>query len=899
MSGGRWPRSAVLLASRVWLNAVCLLVPRGRREEWLEEWEAELWQLWRRQEGGARVSRLVALPRYLMGAPLSALHEFQEEWMQDLWQDVRYAVRTLLRAPGFLIVAVLTLALGIGANTTVFTLINGLLLKEPAGIAQPDRLVRIGRGEAPTFDNWSYPVYQDLREQADWYSGVAAFASAGTAIIGRGQDASAVPAQVVSDNYFDVLGVRPVLGREFAPEENATPRAAAVAVISHGLWRTRFGGDPDVVGRTLAVNGTEFEVIGVAPSEFRGSDVFRAPADLWVPIMMAGPVMGSWAEERFTRRGSSSYWVFARLAPNTTFEQAAAATTSLYRAFDEQYPEVAGQGIQVTPGVGLTPADREATRRLSGLLLGIVLLVLLIACANLAGLGLARGAGRRMEVGLRAALGASRARVARQLLTESLLVSLAGGAAALGLTWLVAGRLGYFVPYSVSVAFEPDGRVLLFALATALLAALVFGLVPALSSTRTDLRSALTGGSRTRSGRGTRVRRGLVAAQLALSFVLLAGTGVLLRSLYNAHVVDPGFDADAAAVVTLDVDRRGGYDEARGRAFYRRLIEEVEAIPGVESVGLGAELPIADFQSNHTPLVEGVERDRSQPPPAPVLSSQAGAGYFEAMGIDLIAGRTFRESDYGENAEQVVVVNETLARRFFGERDPVGELLPFMADPVWEEPTRVIGVVAEHRNRALASAPAAGYWYPWERSYRGDMSLVVRAAGSDPGALIPRIAAAVQAVDPGMPILRRGTIRDLIGGTLQETRMLSTLIAIFGALALVLACIGLYGVMAYSVARRTREMGIRMALGARAGEVLRMVLRQGVALAVAGLALGVPLALAGLRFLDSALFGVSPADPLSLVAGGAVLLAVALIAVVVPARRATRVEPVRALREEA
>ncbi len=908
----RWPASPLLRGGRVWLGLLSVLVPVARREAWLEEWEAELWQLWRRAGRAPRRygGRGVAVARYLIGAPWSALWELKEEWMGDLWQDVRYGARTLARSPGFLVVAVVTLALGIGANTTVFSLVNGLLFREPAGVASPDGLVRIGRGhlrpdaagqENGRFDNWSYPVYRDFRERADWFSGVAGFASAGSVILGTGLDAEAVPAQIASDNYFDVLGVGLARGRDFVPSETSSPGAGPVAVISHGLWQRRFGGAEDVLGAPLTVNGRRFEVIGVAPPAFAGSDILRAPADVWIPTSMIEVAYGPGAASMLERRGSSWFWVFARLGPDVTFARAAAATAELYARFDEEHPDLAGQGVSVVPGIGMTPGDRADAAAISRILLALVVLVLLIACANLAGLALARGTGRRGEMGVRTALGASRPRLVRQLLTEAVLVALLGGAAALGLTWLASGHLHAVVPYDLSVGLAPDGAVLGFTLGAALAAAVLFGLLPALRASRTDIRDALAGSSRAVLGRGTRLRRGLVALQIALSFVLLAGTAVMLRSLDAARTVDPGFAADRAAVLDLDAGMRSGYDADAGRTFYRRVRDEAAALPEVEAVGLVAELPVVDFQSNHTPYgldeTPGTPRPEGTRPPPPVLSNYADAGYFDAIGLPLVAGRAFEPGDTGENAPPVIVINRTMAERFFGDEDPVGRILPIRADPDWEVPTRVIGVTGELRNRSLRGDPVAQYWIPFDRHYRGDMTLVART-DADPGALARRLAGVVEGIDPGMPILRTGTLRALVGGTLGETRMVSILIAAFAAIALLLAVVGLYGVMAFSVARRTRELGIRVAIGATAADIRRMVLGQGLAVAVIGLGVGLGLALAGLRLLQGLLFGTRPADPLALAAAALVLLAAALAAALVPAVRATRIEPVRALADE-
>ncbi len=912
MSGPRPPR--LYRPGRWALVGLSIFVPGSRREAWLEEWAGELWVLLRRAErrtsgSASSGSGVVALVRYLAGAPWSAAHAIKEEWMSDIWQDVRYGARSLLRSPAYLVVAVVTLALGIGANTTVFSLVNGLLLREPAGIASPDQLVRLGRGQlragATTqqdgrFDNWSYPVYLDFRERADWFSGVAGFANAGSLIVGTGVDARAVPGQLVSHNYFDVLGVDLALGRDFVPEETASAGAGPVVVISHALWRERFSGRRDAIGEALVINGRSFEVVGVAPREFRGSNILAAPTDVWIPASMIATAYGPGTESMLGRRGSSWFWIFARLAPGTGFEQVEVATQTLYARFDEEHPDVAGQGVSVARGIGMTPSDRTEAVRLTRILLAIVGVLLLIACANLAGLALARGAGRTAELGVRTALGASRPRLVRQLLTESLLVALLGGAAALGITWLAAGELHRLVPYSLSVAFEVDRAVLVFALVAALSAAVLFGLLPALRATRRDVRDVLAGTSRSVAGGGTRLRRGLVALQLALSFVLLAGTGLLLRSLYEARTLDPGFAADEVATVDLDVGMRSGHDEEAGRLFYRRLREETGAIPGIEAVGLVGEIPIAHFQSNHTPIAPGEEpgqRPKGTPPPPPVLSNTADAGYFDAIGLPLLAGRTFEPGDYGENAPQVAVISRTLAERFFGDDDPVGRTLPFGAEPDWKQSTRVVGVVGALRNRSLAAEPWAQYWIPFDRNYRGGMTLVARTPG-DPEAMAAKLGQVVERIDPGMPILQAGSLRSRIGGTLGETRVVSALIAVLGALALLLAAVGLYGVMTYTVARRGRELGIRVALGATSADVRRMIVGEGLLVGAIGLGAGIALALAGLRLLQGMLFDTRPADPLALSAAAVVLMVVTLFASILPARRATRVQPREVLEQE-
>ena len=899
MGDERWPSSRVVRAGRSWIALVSRLVPEARRSDWREEWEAELWQLWRRAGRARRPrgGRSAAVVRYLVGAPSSALWEIREEVMTDLWQDVRYAVRTLSASPGFLAVAVLTLALGIGANTTVFSLVNGLLFREPAAVVSPDRLVRIGRGHPPTFDNWSYPVYRDFRERAEWFSGVAGFANAGSLVVGHGTDAEAVPAQLVSHGYFDVLGVRPHLGREFVPEETATPGAGPMVVISHSFWQRRFGGRDGVVGTMLPVNGRDLEVIGVAPREFGGVDVFTRAPDLWIPSSMIALAFGPGAESMLERRGSSWFDLFARLGPDVSYAAADAATRALYARFDEEHPELAGQGVWLSRGVAMTPEDRTAAARVGRMLLGIVLLVLLIACANLAGLALARGAARTGEMGIRSALGASRTRVVRQLLTESFLVALAGGGVALAVTHMVAGRLSLIIPYDVSAEFRPDLRVVLFALGAVLFAAAFFGLLPALRASRADVRTVLAGSSRRVVGPGSRLRRGLVTIQLALSFVLLAGTGALLRSLHNARTIDPGFAADSAVVMTLDAGMRSGYDEDAGRAFFRRLREEIAALPGVVAVGVVAEVPIVDFQSNHTTTEKGEERDPDAPPPVPVLYNTADAGYFEAAGIPLLAGRTFGPPDLGSEAPPVAVINHALARRYFDGQDPVGRLLPFEAEPDWNATTRVIGVVADHHNLSLRGEPRPQYWIPFDRHYRGAMTLVARTAG-DAAPFARQLTEVVERVDPGMPVLRSASLRELVGGTLRDTRLVSTLVTVLALIALLLAAVGLYGVMAFTVAWRTRELGVRIALGATGRDIVGMVVGQGLRLALVGLVAGIALALAGLHVIRGILFGVSPSDPLALAGAAAILIATTAAATFVPARRATRVEPVQAMEQE-
>ncbi|MFL6257644.1 MAG: ABC transporter permease, partial [Pyrinomonadaceae bacterium] len=716
--------------------------------------------------------------------------------------------------------------------------------------------------------------------------------------LSRGGDNERVWGYLVTGNYFQVLGVAAALGRTFTPEEDRAALTAPVAVLSHACWQRRFGGDPSVVGRDVQLNGHPFRVVGIMPEGFAGTEIIYTP-EVWVPMTMQEWIEpgNAWLE----RRGTQNIFAVGRLKDGVTVEQAGASLNLLAEQVGREYPDTnEGQKILLVPPGFIVPQLRGAAVGFAAVLMGTVGLVLLIACTNLASLLLARANARRKEMALCVALGASRWRLVRQLLTESLLLALAGGAAGLLLAvWILGLVAAYRPPLDVPVWIEAavDWRVLLFALGASLLTTVLFGLAPALSATRTDLVPALkdvaSQSGRTRS----RLRSTLVVAQVTLSLVLLVAAGLTLRALTRLQTASPGFEVEHGLIASFDLGLQG-YDEARGREFQRRLIERLRAVPGVRAASLTDLFPLSLNYSSNDVYIEGRPGARGANVPIAMVAS-VEHGYFGAMSIPVVAGRPFGERD-DERAPRVVVVNETFARRFFPGADParevVGKKLSFRGDGgPWAE---VVGVVKDGKYWTIGEAPQMFVYSPLAQSYTPGVTLVVRTAGGDPRALIPALNAEVRAIDPALPLFDVKTIEEHMGVSLFPARVAATLLGSFGLLALLLAGMGIYGVVSYAAAQRTREIGIRMALGARRGDVLRLVAGRGMLLVGLGVGLGLAFAFALTRFMEGVLYGVSATDPLTFVLVVAILLGVALLACLVPARRATKVDPMVALRYE-
>jgi predicted permease len=812
--------------------------------------------------------------------------------MGTLIQDVRYGLRGLLRNRGFTAVAVLSLALGIGANSAIFSLVDTVLLR-PLAVGRPERLVEVfgtlHRGADYTIQ--SYQNYKDYRDRNQVFSGLVAYRFAPMSLSGAGAN-ERVWGYEVSGNYFDVLGVRPAMGRWFLPEEDRTEGSHPVVVVSYGCWQTRFAGDPSVVGRQITLNNHTFTVVGVAPKGFVGTEVAYAP-EIFAPMMMAKQIEpgSDWLDSR----DNDNLFVVGRLKDGVTRAQAEASLRILTDEIAREHPhENEGRGVRLLkPGLFI-PEIRDSVVTFSAVLMGVVVLVLLLACVNLANLLLARAAERRKEIAIRLALGASRLRLVRQLLTESVVLSLAGGAGGL----LVAAWVNDLVssiklPTDIALVFDLrlDWRVVAFTLGVSLATGVVFSLLPALQASKPEVVPALKDDSALGGFRRSRLRNTLVVAQVALSLVLLACAGLIVRGLQAAQAIRPGFNPRGAVALSFDLGLQG-YDEQRGRAFQREVVERAKQLPGFRSVTMTETLPLSVNYNSNTIYVEGRPAAPSNDLPLAVPFF-VGLDYFKTMEIPL-RGRDFTAQD-DRPESRFAVVNETFARKFWPDQEAVGKRFNFNGpnDPYWT----VIGVAADGKYNSLGEDPKPAFYRSMLRTYDSTVALVARVDG-DPQASLAALRREVQSLDPSMPIYDAKTLTQHMQIPLFPARMAAVVLGSFGALALALAAIGIYGVMSYVVAGRTREIGLRMALGANSASVLRLIVGQGMALAVAGLALGLLLAFAAARLLTSQLYGVSPADPLTFACVATLLALVAFAACYVPARRATRVDPMIALRHE-
>ncbi|HEX8144507.1 MAG TPA: ABC transporter permease [Pyrinomonadaceae bacterium] len=821
--------------------------------------------------------------------------------MGTLMQDIRFGARMLFKSRAFTIVAILSLALGIGANTTIFTLVNAVLL-QPLPVSEPAQLMSVygtdqkNRGNQLDYAPVSYPNYVDYRDQNNVFSGLLIFGGAAMSLSGTGEPEQ-INGLIVSGNYFDVLGVKAARGRTFLPEEDTTPGAHPVIVISHGLWQRQFGGDPSIIGKTISLNNQGFTVIGIAPENFRGTFAIGA-ADFWVPMAMHNQVLTGVFGQWFNERRALLFNVIGRLKPGVSLEQAQAAMQTIGRRLEQEYPKENEQrNVRLVPLAQATinPNQRDLFVRAGGLLTTVVGLVLLIACANVANLMLARATARRKEIAIRTALGAGRLRIIRQLLTESLLLSVLGGAFGLFLAYwslqlLWAFRPPFFNQNALSLGL--DGRVLGYTTLLSVLTGIIFGLVPALQSTRTDLVSELKEKNNPLSPTRRRfnLRSVLVVAQVALSLVALVGAGLFLRSLRNAQQLNPGFETEKLMVISFDLGAQG-YNEARGREFDRQVQARVEAIPGVRSAAVASNAPLnAGFL--RSVFIEGQE-----PPPGGrgilTLVNTVGTKYFETMGIPLLRGRDFSEADQ-ENSVKVVVVNEAMARRFWPNEDATGKRFKFFGDDFMSE---VVGVVRNSDSVNLGEDPRPLAYLPLSQNYAAAVTLHVRT-DADPRTVLPSVRREVQALDPNLPLVAVSPISEVLDQVLWAPRMGAALLAVFGLLALILAAVGIYGVLGYSVTQRTHEIGLRMALGAQRSDVLKMVVSQGLMLTFIGIGVGLLAALLLTRFMSSLLYGVAATDPLTFIAVSLILALVAILAAFIPARRATKVDPMIALRYE-
>ena len=818
--------------------------------------------------------------------------------MENLLKDLRYAFRSLVKRPGFTIVTILTLALGIGINTTVFSLANAVFLRQ-LPVASPQNLVWIfSDRDNPT----SYPEYLEYQQQTDLFDGVMAYQWVGLNLGSNGQS-ERVEGTLVSGNYFDVLGVKAELGRTFLPDEDKT--STAVAVISHNLWQRRFNGDANVLGKSLVLNDVQFTIVGVAPHDFVGAEE-AFPRQIWIPLMMQasvrpGPAGAANASSTLDNRNVRNLDVMARLKHGVTLRQAQAGMNVVASRLAQNYPE-SNRNFRIalyTAGNG-RPVFRAMLKPVTQILLGVVGLVLLITCANVANLLLARAARRRKEVAIRLTLGATRTRLIRQLLTESILLAVMGGVAGLILNlWLLnlLTALKPAVPLPVNVEFHTDWRVLSFTLLLSVLAGIIFGLVPALQASKHDLVPALKDQSQQLGDRRRTfsLRNALVIGQVALSIVVLIGAGLFLRSLSHARAINPGFEAEHILTLSFNTAAQK-YEATKAAQFYQQLSNRVQALPGVQSVSLAQSAPLSYFYSpafGSAVFVEGHEPAQGENPPF-AGNNTIGPNFFSTLGVPLLSGREFTDRDR-EGAPRVAIVNETLARNLFPNTDPIGQRLRVLLRPPssWE----IVGVVKDSKYRSLGEDPTPYIFLPYLQNPQPAMALHVRTSGN-PTEVAAAVRRQVQALDPNLPAFNVMSLADNMDISLLPARFGAVLLGVFAFLALLIASIGIYGVMSYGVSERTHEMGIRMALGARSRDVLRLVISQGMWVALIGVVIGAGLALALTRVVKSYLYDVSVTDPLTFGGIALLLMGVALLACYVPARRATKVDPLEALRYE-
>lgn len=807
--------------------------------------------------------------------------------VDDLIRDVRYGVRRLLRAPVFTFIAVLTLGLGIGVNAAIFTLVNKALLK-PLPVQDPSRLIALSNisKEGNMFPSFSYLNYKDFRDRNASVAELFAYSPSPVSLSHNGVN-ERVWGYLVSGNYFDVLGLRPAAGRLIAAADDVRPGAHPVTVISYEAWRRRFGATRDVIGRDVIVNGTAFTIIGVAPADFVGVEV-AFTAEMWFPIMMESQVSprSRWLE---SRRFENLY-VAGRLRPGTTNAAASAALSATAAELEREFPDDnKGKSIELS-GVGLFASmGRLPVMGVSGVLMAVVGLVLLLVCTNLVNLCLARGADRQREIVMQQALGAPRWRIVRQLVTESLLLSLAGGVAGLILTYWLMGLVSRFrlpIDIPLSFAFQVDWRVLVFTLLVSLGAGVAFGLMPAWQSTAPQKISS--------APRRARLRSVLVAAQVSLSFVLMVCAGLMLRSLQQAENADLGMNPRNAVEVGFDVDLQG-YSRERGTQFVRELLTRVRALPGVEAAGVGSAVPPDPHIPGAAIRIEGTAvRERGNASRSIFVTSSPG--FRAALGVPLLKGRDFAESD-SETSVAVCLVNETFAARFLNGQDPLGKRIALgEAGEAW---IQIVGVVGDGKYRSVGEDPSPFMMVPLRQRYSGLLKIVTRTL---PGTSSPleAIRRQIQGLDPNMPVFDAQTLTEHMRLPMFFARVAAAMFGAFGMLAAVLAALGIFGVVSFTVSRRTHEIGIRMALGAGRKDVMKLILRQGLIPVFVGLGVGFvgALVIGPLIEIDAVLYGTSATDPLTFGVIAALLGTVAFVACYLPARGALQVDPLVALRQE-
>src|SRR5215217_5062173 len=832
-------------------------------------------------------------------------------WLEELLQDLRIGVRMLRKNPGFTLVVAATLALGIGANTAIFGLVNALLLRPLPIVKAPGQLVLLVRGDGrgPTL---SYPDFRVLRERNEVLSDLALYTQAPISF-GNNVRSEVVLGAMVSGNYFDVLGIKPSFGRAFLPEEDRTPGAHPVVVLSHSFWQSRFNSDPSLVGQTIVLNSRRFTVVGIAPAGFDGESP-PMKVSLWIPVMMIATMRGprEAGHDPLSDRQDENFGALGRLKQGVSVTQAQAALETINRQLELSIPPPPEQRINpnddrslrlISPqGIMIGPI-REMAVTSSGLAEAAVLTVLLIACANVANLLMVRALRRRKEVAFRLALGATRGRLIRQLLTESVLLALVGATGGLFLAYwinqlLMAFKPPFPPPFTFALDLSFDIRTFAFTFLLAIATGVIFGLVPALQASRRDVLPALKDESNAEGPRArwSNLRNALVVTQVALSLALLISMGLFLRTLRYAQQIDLGFKPDQVLQVSFNL-RLQGYNEAKGREFYRQIVERLEGLPGVHTVSVTNLLPLG-FMWLSTPVVP---EDREVPPDERVFAGSVSVGsqYFETIGTPLLRGRGFTVQDTIKSP-QVAIVSEKLARRLWPEIKEPGEALGKRlrvgrSDLISCE---VIGVAKDSRNNIfnrLDREPEPTIYRPFAQNYSALASLVVRTDG-DPRRLISAVRREVAALDENLPPQNLQPLSETVSLASWSARTGAAVLGVFGLLGLVLAAIGIYGVMSYSVSRRTREIGLRMALGAETRDVIKLIVKQGMGLTSIGVMIGLMLAVAVTRLLANLLYGVTATDPATFFGVVLFVTGVAVLACYLPARRATKVDPMKVLR---
>jgi predicted permease len=814
--------------------------------------------------------------------------------VETLFHDLRFGFRRLIKTPGFAVIAILSLALGIGANTAVFSLVN-LILFRPLPLANPQEVVSVSAvGKNGAMAAFSYPNYIDFRDRNEVLSGLLASRFVVVSLSRNGNNEK-VWGDLVSGNYFDLLGVKPALGRTFLPDEDKTRLSHPVAVISHSLWQTRFGGDPSVVDRDVLINGRKFKIIGVAPAGFKGTEVIYTP-EIYVPFAMQ-----KWIEPEnnyLDNRDAGNMFAVGRLKPGVSAAQAEASLNLLAAQLAKDFPnENEGMMIQVVPPGFVLPQLRNAMLGVSAALMGLVALVLLIACTNLANLLLARATERGKEIAIRLSIGAGRARIVRQLLTESVMLAVAGGLIGVALAqWIIDSIMALKPPIAIPITLElhVDWRVLVFSMIVSIVTGVLFGLVPALQATKPDLIPALKDVASQSGVRRSLLRSGLVVTQVAVSLLLLIAAGLTLRALERLHALNPGFNPENALMMNFDLSLQG-YQTDAGMQFRKQLLNRVESLPGVKSASITDFMPLSMNYNSNQILIEGRPQERGVNAPS-AMNANVGLKYFETIGTPLVAGRDMNEQDQ-EGKTRSVVVNETFARKFFPGANPIENALgkQFRTSP-GGQPWQIVGVARDGKYWTIGEDPQSFVWYPIGSQLAYNYLLVRTSA--KPETVIGAIRGEFRNLDPNLPVTDVKPLTEHMNLSLFPARAFAALLSAFGLLALALAAIGIFGVMSYAVSQRTREIGVRMALGAGAKDIFKLIVGRGLLLTLIGVGVGLALALVGTRLLSSLLYSVSAIDPLTFAGVTLLLVAVAFLACYFPARRAMKTDPMVALRCE-